>query len=337
MRLLDGVRKGIWIMSTEPMTPPECDLRGLSFMPLDLVRLIDSDLYALSSGDEFKAAVTLWARSWLQVPAASLPDDDRVLAHLSGAGSKWRKVKAMALRGFVKCSDGRLYHPVVAEKAREAWAHRLKQREKANRRWQDRGNAAADAAARATGYAAANAVASDRSGAEGREPAPEQRSRSAKTQPHLRDANALQNLATSAPAEISQSEHGGHRSAGNATAYPPAMQGTGTGTGTEDSSNQDRTITRSASRGAGYAFEGAVIRLNQRDFDKWTGTFSAIPDLAAELTSLDAWLSEQPADQQKRWFHVTAGALAKKHQARLEERKRGGSMGGYVPMGPAGG
>lgn len=111
-----------------PLTPADCDLRGLAFMPLDVVRLTDSDLVALSTGDEFKAAVLLWAKAWLQVPAASLPDDPRILAHLSGAGTRWKKVAAMALRGFVRCSDGRLYHPVIAEKAREAWSYRVRQR-----------------------------------------------------------------------------------------------------------------------------------------------------------------------------------------------------------------
>lgn len=109
---------------TEPLTPADCDLRGLPFMPLDVVRLVDSDLAALATGDEFKAAVILWCKSWLQVPAASLPDDDRILAHLSGAGARWGRVKAVALRGWVRCADGRLYHPVIAEKARDAWARR---------------------------------------------------------------------------------------------------------------------------------------------------------------------------------------------------------------------
>ena len=31
-----------------------------------------------------------------------------------------------ALRGFVRCSDGRLYHRVLAEKARTAWDERLR-------------------------------------------------------------------------------------------------------------------------------------------------------------------------------------------------------------------
>lgn len=110
-----------------PLTPPECDLRGMPYMPLDLVRLFDSDLYALSSGDEFKAALTLWGKSFYQIPAGSLPDDERLLAYLSGA-RRWPAVKDMALRGWIKCADGRLYHPIVAEKAAEAWAARLARR-----------------------------------------------------------------------------------------------------------------------------------------------------------------------------------------------------------------
>ena len=102
-------------------------------MPLDVTRLMDSDLFALSTGDEFKAAVALWARSWNQVPAASLPDDDRVLAHLSGAGKRWRKVKQMALHGWILCSDGRFYHKTVAEKAREAFERRIRDRERKNK------------------------------------------------------------------------------------------------------------------------------------------------------------------------------------------------------------
>jgi hypothetical protein len=128
---------------TQPLVGPDVDLRGLPFMPLDTVRLMDSDLFALSTGDEFKAALSLWCKAWQQVPAASLPDDDRVLAHLSGTGSRWRKIKAAAMRGFVLCTDGRWYHPVIAEKATEAWKHRLAQRARADKRWHNHGNAAA--------------------------------------------------------------------------------------------------------------------------------------------------------------------------------------------------
>lgn len=130
-----------------PPVPPECDLRGLPWMPVDTERLLNSDLWALSTPEEFKVALRLWCKAWQQRPAASLPDDDRILAELSGAGRRWKKLRPMALRGFVKCTDGRLYHPVLAEKAAEAWAHRQAQRDRASKRWHKPGIAAAHAAA----------------------------------------------------------------------------------------------------------------------------------------------------------------------------------------------
>lgn len=111
-----------------PLTPVDCDLRDFAFMPLDVVRLRDSDLAATESAEAFRAAVMLWCASWHQLPAASLPDDDRVLANLSGYGrvvKEWQKERVGALRGWVTCTDGRLYHPVVAEKAMEAWRGKL--------------------------------------------------------------------------------------------------------------------------------------------------------------------------------------------------------------------
>lgn len=116
---------------TKPLTPPDLDLRDFDWMPLDVKRLRDSDLSVLAPGDAFRAAVLLWCASWHQVPAASLPKDDRLLANLAGYGRDlkgWALVRADAMRGFQECSDGRLYHPVVAEKAIEADEQRNKQR-----------------------------------------------------------------------------------------------------------------------------------------------------------------------------------------------------------------
>ena len=51
-----------------------------------------------------------------------------VLSQLAGYGRairEWKGVRAGALHGFVKCEDGRLYHPVVAEKAKKAWLEKL--------------------------------------------------------------------------------------------------------------------------------------------------------------------------------------------------------------------
>jgi hypothetical protein len=122
----------------EPLVPAEVDLRAFPYMALDVLRLRDSDLTALSKGDEFKAAVLLWCAAWHQVPAGSLPADDRLLAHYSGAGTRWSRVKAMALRGFVACSDGRLYHGVLAEKVIEAWGRKQAQVDRTRRATEER-------------------------------------------------------------------------------------------------------------------------------------------------------------------------------------------------------
>ncbi|WP_218827925.1 MULTISPECIES: DUF1376 domain-containing protein [unclassified Burkholderia] len=93
-------------------------------MPIEVKRLLTSETWILGTGDERAAAITLWLESWHQIPAASLPSDDRMLGHLSQA-KNWKRVKDHALRGWVKCADGRLYHPVAAEKVLEAWLSKL--------------------------------------------------------------------------------------------------------------------------------------------------------------------------------------------------------------------
>lgn len=116
---------------TAPLTPAACDLRGLPFMPLECARLLESDLFALTTGEEFKAALALWCKSWTQVPAASMPNDERLLAKAAGLSlAEWRAVSEMALKGWTLCDDGRLYHPVVAEKALAAWLERIEHRKK---------------------------------------------------------------------------------------------------------------------------------------------------------------------------------------------------------------
>ncbi|WP_341773575.1 DUF1376 domain-containing protein [Burkholderia vietnamiensis] len=107
-----------------PLTPADCNLRDFPFMPLEVKRLLTSETWILGTGDERAAAITLWLESWHQIPAASLPADDRMLGHLSQS-KNWKRVKEHALRGWVKCADGRLYHPVVAEKVLEAWVSKL--------------------------------------------------------------------------------------------------------------------------------------------------------------------------------------------------------------------
>lgn len=135
----------------DPLTPAECDLRGLSFMPLD-IRLFGSEFHARSNDSEWRAGVTLWLRAWHQVPAASLPTDEISLARLAEFGrdvKRWKKVAKGALRGWVEATDGRLYHPVLAAEALKAWDKRLAFRKRAKqaaeRRWDASSNASSNA------------------------------------------------------------------------------------------------------------------------------------------------------------------------------------------------
>lgn len=59
----------------DPLVPADCDLRDFQFMPMDIMRLFNSEFHALSNDSEWRAGVTLWMKSYHQVPAASIPDD----------------------------------------------------------------------------------------------------------------------------------------------------------------------------------------------------------------------------------------------------------------------
>ncbi|TZG28587.1 hypothetical protein [Sphingomonas montanisoli] len=75
-----------------------------------------------------------------------------------------------------------------------------------------------------------------------------------------------------------------------------------------------------ATAGLGYAFDGQTVRLNQRDFDQWAGSFHAIADLRAELASIDSWWQAQPEDKRRGWFHATSRMLNAKHQKAVSEQ-----------------
>lgn len=119
--------------AVDPLVPPEVDLRDFGFMPLDVRTLLSSSLWIKAKKDPrvAHAAVSLWCESWHQVPAASLPNDDEVLAELARCDAKeWARVRERALSHFVLCADGRLYHRTVAAKAIEAWQSKTKQRQR---------------------------------------------------------------------------------------------------------------------------------------------------------------------------------------------------------------
>lgn len=104
-----------------PLVPAHVDLSTFPAFLLDVDRVLSSESYALATPEEGWAMFNLWMRAWKQSPPASLPDDERLLAKFSGVPSKWAKVRSVAMRGFVKCSDGRLYHRYLSQMANEQW------------------------------------------------------------------------------------------------------------------------------------------------------------------------------------------------------------------------
>lgn len=127
----------------EPLIPADVDLRDLPSMLLDVGVLLRSSLWIRARRDPRlgHAAVSLWCEAWHEVPAGSLPNDDEILAELARCEpEEWQRIKGRALENFVECSDGRLYHPTVCEKALEAWDYKVKSRERTRKATEARAN-----------------------------------------------------------------------------------------------------------------------------------------------------------------------------------------------------
>lgn len=107
-----------------PLTPSQANLTDFAFMPLEVARLRKSKAWLICKRRPELGfyLVNLWTAAWHETPAGSLEDDDDVLADRAMCSpEKWPDVKTDLLRGWVTCADGRLYHPVVAEKVIDAW------------------------------------------------------------------------------------------------------------------------------------------------------------------------------------------------------------------------
>lgn len=112
-------------------------------MLLDVSVLLRSSLWIRARRDPRlgHAAVSLWCEAWHEIPAGSLPNDDEILAELARCEpDEWQRIKTRALENFVECSDGRLYHPTVCEKALEAWEYKVKSRERTRKATEARAN-----------------------------------------------------------------------------------------------------------------------------------------------------------------------------------------------------
>ena len=114
-----------------PLVAPDVDCADLDGFMLNAERLMSSELLALHGNEIIGAALLLWCRAWKQRPAASLPDDDRVNASFARMPvARFRRFKSAIMRGFVKCSDGRLYHKVLAPEAAKAFERKVAHRKR---------------------------------------------------------------------------------------------------------------------------------------------------------------------------------------------------------------
>jgi hypothetical protein len=102
---------------TAPMVPPDADLGHFPWFPILRTRLFNSSFNAKATDTEWRAGVTLWIKSYDQLPSGSLPNDDIELWRLTevkGNLRTWHRIKPMALHGWVLCDDDRLYHPLIS-------------------------------------------------------------------------------------------------------------------------------------------------------------------------------------------------------------------------------
>jgi uncharacterized protein YdaU (DUF1376 family) len=101
-------------------------------MPLHIARLQRSKAWLMCKRDPQLAfyMMNLWMRSWHEVPAGSLENDDDVLADAAMCPPReWDKIKEKVLRGWMLQGD-RLHHSVVQQIAAEAWERKQTQRQR---------------------------------------------------------------------------------------------------------------------------------------------------------------------------------------------------------------
>lgn len=123
-----------------PPIPADADLRHFPCVSINAADLRNSDMAIEGDPADNWFCMLLLMASWHQVPAGSLPTDDAKLAYLVGLGRDlrtWKKHKTGALRGWVLCADGRLYHPMMVEAVQEALQKSRQQRTRIEKRWKN--------------------------------------------------------------------------------------------------------------------------------------------------------------------------------------------------------
>lgn len=316
----------------EPFVPPTVDLKTFRYTPIFRSRLFGSTFHAIVSDAGWRAGVTLWLKSWDQVPAGSLPSDEVQLCRLAELGKDvkvWRKVAKDALHGWQECSDGRLYHKVVAEVVMEAWNLKQEQRDRTEKaratRLSQSGKAhvtrsVTDPATFSVTDVVTDVVADSVTG-------------------HVTFSVtdiATEDVTNHVADDVTDAVTASNRIEGKGIEGNRIERKRDSRTNSEShSENLNLTGRASALGGSEVVFAGSVIRLTDRDFSAWSKTYWAIPDLRAELETLDAFYRDLPSGDQKRWFVRCSAALDKRHQDHVAKQKsEGNGLEKYSDRGP---
>lgn len=101
-----------------------------------------------------------------------------------------------------------------------------------------------------------------------------------------------------------------------------------------DKEEEGKEDKKEKESGTTHAFFGRTIRLNARDLAQWERVYSAIPDIKAELNTIDAWWQGQSDPKPKNWFYRTSQMLNRKHQEILRADEDDGNDWGEEYTGP---
>lgn len=100
---------------SDPPYPADTRARGWRF-ELEPERLVTSDTWDLAQADMRPWLLMLWFTAWRQSPCGSLPaEDDMVAAKIGMPVRVFSANRDILMRGWYRCSDGRLYHAVITE------------------------------------------------------------------------------------------------------------------------------------------------------------------------------------------------------------------------------
>lgn len=136
---------GFEIWEERPI-PEGCDLKGFDDMKLSVHRLRESKAWKVIAKRDPRLGfymMNLWMAGWMNTPPGSLPNDDEELCEAAMCDpAVWPEVRMVALRHWkLWPGDGRLYHPFLCQKVAEAWASKV--------RYRNRGKAGGEATAAA--------------------------------------------------------------------------------------------------------------------------------------------------------------------------------------------